>query len=322
MMKRLLAAAFSLALSSPALADSIDFPNAECQAAPNSTACTNTMNVQVNPLPSGGGTNALATYVRQDGGSWVYVTCHGRDPVNSYTYPISLNWIFRDHLNEFRHKPQADCTPGIPFLTAIKKAVGFDPTNAFLAPPIQENGQWQEYAYVYRQAPGGPQEWLYFYDYLQCGGGKCADHTVKMPGWTQDINQSQPYRRRNAETLAAIGFNGNAAGPGAVNDFSIYAIDQSNQVLRNTLSYYWSAAYDKGNDAWLWGSGFQTQPPTLPVVTVKFPITADNHGQAVLTLIKNEAINSLHGRNYGVRELRGDIGICGTPGFPSVCQAP
>ena len=309
-MKRLLLAlALLLPIALPAAADAVDPAVPECQTAGGQT-CSTTLNTTVSP-----GSSALATYVSVDDGPWQMLSCLGRGAY-TYVHQLPINWIWREHRHRFRHKSQADCAPAALPLLGQRDAVGFDPALGFLAPPA---GDSPDYGYVYREL-NGVKEWLRFTQYQDEKGG-----WHDAVAWSTYTGDAQYFKRRSAENLARMGTEGNGYGPTNVTNFSSWVLpppDANFCVIRYTINSHWKAFFDKTVNSWMWASTFGAIYPSPDAIgRVDMKMNCSDAG-AVVTLLKNEAITSVpgvNGRHYGVREWRGDIGICNTPGYPSAC---
>lgn len=314
-MKRLLftlTLAFAASVGSVVWADSLDLSVGECQTAPGGMNCGTIINTTVSP-----GATVLSTYVSIDEVPWQQISCLARG-ANAYVHQLPINWIYREHRHRFRFKDQADCTPAWPTI-GERAAVGYDLSRDFLAPPASDS---PDYGFVYRTL-GSVGEWLYFtYEYE---GTPEKGQWVHRALWSTSSSMAQTFQRRSAEILARLASSSNSLGPAAANDLTTWALPAPYYnlcVMRNTLNYRFKAKYDKLPDSWLWTSSFGPVYPSPDAngrVDLKFNCS---DAESIEYLARGEAINSVQGvqgRHYGVREWRGDVGICGTPGYPSLC---
>lgn len=309
-MKRFLSALVLSLLPFAALADAVNPLVPECDG-PGALNCSTTLRTNV-----GAGSGVLSTYVKQDDDGWLQLSCLGRGG-SGYVHDLAINWIWIEHRHKFSYRSHTSCDPLTPVQTPVA-AVGNDEMRYFLDGPADPYGT-PDYAYVFRET-NGVKEWLRF-DYVWVGSGGKGQY-MKLPSWTVEAN-AQWFKRRSGHILAAMAFSGNAGGLADVENHSAWAKYQTQPpcVIRHTLTYRWITTYDKINDSWLWSSG--TGIPSLDAKEIRVHCGGDyttDQAAPLVALLKNEGTAAVWGRNYGIRERRGDIAKCGTPGYPSVCQ--
>ena len=319
-------AAFAVMIATaPSRADTIELTVGECMTEPGGTYCSTAIDFAMNP--AGTFTSKAHLYVSIDGGDWVQLACLQRPLAAAITQRIEINSIQLQHRYRFRRHAGSNCTPVTPG-GPIHYATGTDQSLSEMAEPRANPDDW---ALVYRQpTPGAPIEFL----------RNCTEMVELKPGeweyvaktcWSTYEEGAQRFTRRVAHMLARMGFDANAAGAAyggglMASKYSSWAtlpapascVIRSSQVPGAML--YWHSTYSKADDAWQWASGFAdwVAGPIIPE-----PVFCGHELQPAALIVyhlKNEAINNLAGRNYGVREaVTGDRPIC-NPGFtPSLC---
>lgn len=320
-----LAAAVAL-FSVSAVADTFNLRNGECLAAPGADRCAVTVDIEMQPQTTGTAKHHL--YMSADGGPWVQLSCISRPLHELVTVTLVIDAIRVQHRYRFRRHIANNCNPVTPIVGGIQYATGVDQSLSELANPSVNPNDW---ARVWRQdTPTAPKEFLRDCTEMQDPKGTGEWIYVAKVCWSTYEEGSQQYTRHTAHMLAKMGFDANAAGAaygGALmankySDWAVFgppapcAIRQSQEV-NNWV--YWFNSFDKLNDAWMWTSGFRDW--LTQEVPEKVFCGHQLHPSAQMIYhLKNEAINNLPGRNYGVREVgTGDRPICNPGQSPSLC---